>query len=230
MHEAMHSALRAPDEGAVAFVLAQTALAATAYEEASRCTRTAIAHLRRIGDLSEVAHLCCWTGYLALVECRYDNALVWFDEGLEAARRLEAALFVFLLRSNQGLARLFLDDLPEAARAFCDALTVCREAGAEQHVDQPLLGLAAVAARRGELGRAARLAAAAKAHESPSPGREEEVIVSRLNAEILTALREGYEPESCDCAAREGTSLTVQDAIGLALATAERETAARRLA
>lgn len=72
------------------------------------------------------------------------------------------------------------------------------------------------------------LQAPAKSYRNPSRGREEVAILSRLNDEISTARRAGYEPKTWDSAAQQGASLTVQDAIGLALAatalaTAERE-------
>jgi tetratricopeptide (TPR) repeat protein len=217
LDDAMQFAERAHDEEAVALVLMYRGLGATGFELASRRSRDAIDCLRRLGNLLEVAHLCNWSGYWAIVERRYREADVWLNEGLEAIRPLRHLNFVFLIRGNQGLTSLFLDELDEAAQAFSDALAVCREAGCEDIVDEALLGVAAVAARRGELDGAACLAGAAKGHQTASRSGGEDVIWARLNDEILTAARDRFGPENWDRAEREGASLGVPEAIDLAL-------------
>ena len=218
LDDAMQFAERSEDQEAVAFVLMHRGLGATGYENASTRSRAAVDYLRRLGNVLEVAHLCNWTGYWAIVERRYREADVWLNEGLEAIRPLRHPNFVFLIRGNQGLTRVFLHELDEAAQAFSDALAVCREAGCEDIVDEALLGVAAVAARRGELADAARLAGAAKAHQTGSRSGGEDVIWARLNAEILAAARDRYGPDDWDRAEREGATLDVPEAIDLALA------------
>jgi predicted ATPase/DNA-binding SARP family transcriptional activator len=215
--EAMGFAERTHDDEAVSFVLTQRAVAAEAYDDASRQARTALEHLRQVGDLTAEAFVCSVTAYLAIVECRYQDALAWLAEGLEAGRRLRDPKLVFHTRTNQGLARLFLDELDDAAHAFGDALAVCREAGCEDVVDETLLGLAAVAARRGQFARAARLAGCATSHEMTSRNRGEDAIWFRLMNEIVTGPRESYGPERWDRAAQEGAALTVPEAIDLGL-------------
>jgi predicted ATPase/DNA-binding SARP family transcriptional activator len=215
--EAVGFANRTHDEEVIALVLMQQAAAASSYDDTSRRSRTAVEHLLRVGNLYEVAHLCTWTGYAALIEHRYHDSLAWLDEGVDAARQLGHPSPLFHLRTNQGVARLFLGELDEATRALCDALAVCREAGCEKVADETLLGLAVVAARRAELGRAARLAGAAKAHGPTWLGHGELAIWSRLNDEI-TAPRETYGTESWDRASAEGAALTLADAIDFALA------------
>ena len=85
---------------------------------------------------------------------------------LDAAKRLGNPHAAFTIRTNEGLARLPLNELDEAASAFSDAPAVCRDAGAEDLVDETLLGLAAVAASRGDFDRAARRAALALSHQT----------------------------------------------------------------
>jgi hypothetical protein len=125
------------------------------------------------------------TGYKAIAQGRYREALHWLDEGMQAVRVLGNARSVFYFAGNQGLARLFLDETDEAARAFGDALAVCADAAAQDIVDECLLGLAAVAARRDDLNRAARLAGAATAHRTAVRIHDEEVVATRLIDEIL---------------------------------------------
>jgi predicted ATPase len=216
--DAVRSAEAAHDDEVVAAALATGVLVSADYGDAAGRARTAVAHLARVGSLFDVALVCNVTGYLAIVGGRYEEALPWLDQGLDAARRLGSLHAEYLVCGNLGLARLFLDELDESAEAFCDALAICREAGDEGLVDETLLGVAAVAARRGDLRRAAQLVGAARAHETPEANRDEKAMSSRLIHEILPRGRDRYGPENWDPAQREGASLSVGEAIDLALA------------
>jgi hypothetical protein len=227
LDEAVRLARRANDEDTTALVLMQRAFAATDYGETASRARTALEQLRRVGNLYGVADTCVSTGYMAIFERRYHEALVWLAEGLNAARQLEHPNLMFHIRGNQGLAMLFLDELDDAAQAFRDALAFCRESGLEKFVYEPLLGLAAVAARRGQLVRAAHLTGAATALEAVSKGHLEVAIESRLTA-MLTAPREAYGAENWDHVSAEAASLTVYEAIDLALERRRFPPAARR--
>src|SRR4051794_16617769 len=121
-----------------------------------------------------------------------------------------------MLLSNRGLARLFLNEIEEAGQEFGDALAICRAAGREDIVDETLLGLAAVEASRGALARAARLAGAAKRHETKRSGTED-AVWSRLN-DIVAPARERFGVVRWDDAEGEGAVLSVRDAIDLGLA------------
>jgi hypothetical protein len=97
----------------------------------------------------------------------------------EAARRLDDRRSFFVIRANQGLARVLLQQPDQAAEAFRDALAACREAATEDLVDEPLFGLAVVTALQKDLSRAARLAGAARARTAEH-GSRGAVIWSRL--------------------------------------------------
>jgi predicted ATPase/class 3 adenylate cyclase len=215
--EAVHLAERAHDEGILAFALAAIALSAVSYEDASRRAGRAVAHLQRVGNLRELALVCSVTGYFAIAERRHEDAVAWLNQGLDAARRLGDPNSAFLIWGNYGLARLFVDELDEAEQAFREALALCRKAGCEDIVEETLLGLAAVAARQDELACAACLSGAAREHEALSRNASEDTIRSRLDDEILTPARDRYGPENWNRAASKGASLTVQEAIELAL-------------
>ena len=215
-NEAMRFAQRADDPEAIALVQMQQAFAADGYDETAQRARPALAALRLADNLVELGNLCVWTGYIAIVECRYDDALAWLVEGLEAARVLGHSEARFHLRSNAGLAWLFLGDLDEAAVAFSDALAVCHPASCEDLVDETLLGAAAVAAARGQLARAATLDGAATRHATVSQAFGEVTIRERLRG-LLEAPRVAYGAERWNRAAAEGASLTVHEAIDLAL-------------
>jgi len=215
--DALRFAERTNDERVVAFALKEAALTATGYEDAIARARPAMPALERTGDLRNLSFLCSVTGYLAIAESRDAEALRWLDRGLTAAHRLDDPLLIYVIRANQGLARLFRGELDEAALAFRDALAICHDAAMENEVDEPLLGMAAVAARQGDLALAARLAGAAGGHEIASRIGFEETIWARLNGEFVARAREHHGAENWDRAAEEGAALSVPDAIDLAL-------------
>jgi len=217
IEEAAQHATRAGDEVALAFVLAFGAMTAPTYAEMVRRAEAAAAYARRVGDVHHLGVVCSVTGYKAIAQGHYREALHWLDEGMEAVRVLRNARSVFYFAGNQGLARLFLDETDAAAEAFGDALAVCADAAAQDIVDECLLGLAGVASRRGDLTRAARLAGAATAHRTSIRIREEEVVSRRLIDEILAPARDALGPEKWDRLAQEAASLSVEEAIELAL-------------
>jgi predicted ATPase/class 3 adenylate cyclase len=152
--EAIEFAERAQDEGVLATALSMSAMSVAKYKDAAPRARIALARLQAAGDVRGVAPVCLNIGYLALAERHYEDALAWCDRGLESARRLEDIWQVFCIRTNEALARLFLLQFDEAAKTFCEALTVCHDAGAENIADETLLGFAAAEASRGEFARA----------------------------------------------------------------------------
>ena len=216
--QAVRYAERAQDEAAIASARVSWARSGTGYEEVARRARSAMPYLHRVGNLDQLAHVCTTAGYVAIAERHYREALVWLDEGLDAARRLDDASELFVVHGNQGLARLFLRELEDAVQHFCQALAICREAWHDQRagVDEALLGLASVEASRGQLARAARLTGAAKAHQARRGFIDEEIVWSRLIDDIAPA-RHRSDPERWDAAEREGAALTIHDAIDLAL-------------
>ena len=158
------------------------------------------------------------TGYEAIADGRCHDALAWLEEGLDRSRPLGDLNLVYLIRGNQGLANLFLDNPGGAEQRFREALAVCREGGSEDILDETLLGLAAATARQGNLPLAAQLAGAARAHPSSGRAPNEAAIWSQLNDEMLSPARDCLGPDNWDAAERSGGALTVPEAIDLALA------------
>ena len=137
---------RTHDEAAIAFARVSWARSGAGYEDVASRARSAMPYLHRVGNLDQLARVCGTAGYAAIAERRYREALVWLDEALDAARRLDDPSELFAAHGNQGLARLSLHEPEDAGQQLCDALAVCREAGHEDDagVDEALLGLAAV--------------------------------------------------------------------------------------
>ena len=140
IEEAAQHATRAGDEATLALVLALGVPTAPTYPETARRAEAAAAYARRVGDVHHLGIVCSVTGYKAIAQGHYREALHWLDEGMQAVRVLGNARSVFYFAGNQGLARLFLDETDEAARAFGDALAVCADAAAQDIVDESATG------------------------------------------------------------------------------------------
>jgi predicted ATPase/DNA-binding SARP family transcriptional activator len=153
----------APDEPRLRAMAMQMSIQlAETFEDAEALARTAIAEMRRTGVhlINETAVLgqC---GSKALVHERYAEALTLLDEAIVVARATDDAPRRALARGDQGCAALALDDEPLAVEAFTDELDTCRRLGYFELLGEAALGFAALAARRGEIERAAVLAGAA---------------------------------------------------------------------
>ena len=202
---------------AVARARSSGALVAADYEVNARRARAAMGDLRRVGDFHELARVCSMTAYRAIADRRYEDALAWLAEGLEAGRRLESPQATFFIRGNEGVARLFLGDVDGAEAAFTEGLSICVAARCEDVVDEALLGLAAVWARKGRPLEAARLAGAAERHQAAARNADERVVWDRLQEEIVLPARSRLGARRWDEASRRGASLTVPEAIDAAL-------------
>ncbi len=123
------------------------------------------------------------------------------------------------MHSNLGLVHLLLGHDLQAADALRQALEVARESAVEEF-DEPLLALAALAARSRELERAARLCGAGDAH-TPAVLRHYEVRVDAiLRDEYLHPARAQLGAQRWDELAALGARLGRQDAIELGLEAA----------
>jgi predicted ATPase/DNA-binding SARP family transcriptional activator len=168
--------------------------------------------LRSVGNLYGTAQLCNEVGYRALVDGHYQEALQWLDQGLTASHEVSHAGTRYLIRGNQGLALLFLDRREEAAKAFDDALAACVEGGADDMVDETLLGVATLAADRADIARAAQLAGAANCHQVGVRAPGEQAVWDRLEAGLEHA-RSGLDAHEWERGVHEGGDLEVKAAI-----------------
>jgi hypothetical protein len=214
--EAVGLAKRSGDDFALAVALVSRVHTSPDFRTALEHAPAAIAHLESLGNLLETAQVCSEVAYNAMAEERYDDGLHWLERGLVASEQLGSPKTQFLIRSNQGLALLFLGRSEAAAQAFADACAISIEAGSERLVDETLLGLDVIAAEQGDLARAARLAAAAERHLVPLRAPNEEKIWDRLEARLRTA-RAQADGDAWARAEQEGARLDVREAIELAL-------------
>ena len=214
--EAVEAAARSEDEGIVAFVLAQTALSAATYDDTAQRARSALIALRRAGDLVGEAFLCKACGYQAIAADRCEEGLDWLDAALAAARALEHVRILFDVHTNRGLARLFLGDVDEAARELGEALAICEQAGAEDVIEETLLGLGAVYAARGQLERAARFTGAALSHQA-TRAVDEETVWARLMDDYISPGRDRHGAGPWDDAVRAASAMSARESIRTAL-------------
>jgi predicted ATPase len=216
-HEAMRFAERSEDPATLAVVLAETFVGTEDLGDVLSRAGTARQRLMRAGNLLDLARLDLVAGYTALVARRYREAIDWLDQGLDAAGRLQHSWWEFSLRTNRGLANLFLDEPDEAEHDLTAAIGICRAAGAEALLDETVLGLAALAARQGDLERAAHLAGAAHRLEADGQSIEEADVWQRLHVEFLVPATDRLGHTRWNDIERGAFSLTPEEAIEVAL-------------
>ena len=119
-----------------------------------------------------------------------------------------------ILQGNLGLAALLTGDTDAARDAFRQELALCRELVARPIAWEGLRGLAAVAAVGGDAKRAALLVGAAAAH---SYEQQQDVVDARLDKDVFGPACIRCGTDAWDAAARDGGTLSFEDAIAYAL-------------
>ena len=125
---------------------------------------------------------------------------------------------LILVDGTVGLQALFTEDLDRAQVGFEEQLRLCSEHSVGPLAAQGLVGLAAIAARREQGERAARLLGAATA---TGPMGDPDVV-RQLEEQFLAPARSGYGEERWDEAHAAGARLSFEQAIDLALSPAAR--------
>jgi hypothetical protein len=125
-------------------------------------------------------------------------------------RELDSPYLWMFPRGNVGLTALLVGDVDEARAAFEDELQLCRALVTPPFISEAVGGLAAVAAARGDLDRAARLSGAADAHRF---GKQDDAVDARLHETYFQPARSRHGPDAWDAAFREGAAMSFDDAI-----------------
>ena len=142
------------------------------------------------------------------------DADTYLERAVPLVRCLDQPFLWMCLVGDVAVAALLKSDIAGADEAFREMLKVSHELVLIGFWSGSLSGLAAVAAERGEPGRAARLAGAAAAHRNSGV---DEVVERRIMADFLEPARARYGPDAWDAAAAQGAALTVQEATAYAL-------------
>ena len=166
--EAFQCAIRARDDWSIASAAYRRALAAETADFRERVDQAATL-LDASGNTYQLAELLALAAYTVLrrngerdmrdVVDRARDARDFVERARPIARGLDSPFLWMLLHSSEGFAALLTDQIKSARRAFRDQLKLCRAFVMVPLASDGLAGLAAVASVRGDLERAARLAA-----------------------------------------------------------------------
>ena len=173
----------------------------------------AVSLLERAGNHFHLASMLASASYGALVEGNYAAARAYIERAIPIAQELDNPHMWMLVRGNEAMAALLSGDLEAARRAFREELRLCRDLGFVPFVFEGLRGLAAIAAEHDHLDRAARLCGAGDRHRH---GQPDDAAQAQLDASF-DAARARRGADAWDTAFREGTELSVAEAIAFAL-------------
>ena len=160
--EALTCAREAGDERLVALALMEQASAIPLEADTGELDQ-AVTALRQLGGMRPLIALYNTTAYNAIKGRHPEAAGPFLAEAVPLADELGDPHFSALTWGNVGLEAVFADDLDRARDAFEGQLRLCREHVLWHFAGEGLGGLAAIAARRGDPERAARLLGAASA-------------------------------------------------------------------
>jgi hypothetical protein len=221
--EAFQCAIRARDDWSIASAAYRRALAAETADFRERVDQAATL-LHASGNTYQLAELLALAAYTVLrrngerdvrdVVDRARDARDFVERARPIARRLDSPFLWMLLHSSEGFAALLTDQIKSARRAFRDQLKLCRAFVMVPLASDGLAGLAAVASVRGDLERAARLAASAGALRSQ---RISDRLDETLDKNFFEPARARHTPAAWDAAAAEGSALEIDAAIAYAL-------------
>ena len=212
--EALHWATVAGDEWAIALAAFAKAMDADSAVELRERVGRAAALLDHVGDVYHLADLLTSAAYVALCQGSDVDASALISRATPIVRQLENQFLWTMLRGNFALAALLTGDADTARQAFREELALSREMVVLSFASEGLYGLAAVAAVRGELGRAARLCGAAAAHRQGDVGAR---VEARLHTNFFAPARARHGTDAWDAAVKEGSALSFQDALAYAL-------------
>jgi len=195
------------------------------FEDAEHLYEQSTAVYRASGDNRAVAGNLLNLGDLALAATDYERAVELLREGTDLARPYGDQRLEFTGTQNLATAFVHLGRLEEADAHVREALEIGRAANDLAQIATALLAVAAIAARRCEGWRSARLLGAADRI------REEidlslEPTEQALHDDLVERLSTLLEPAEIDAAVTVGRGLSVTDAIADAIPESEGATRA----
>jgi predicted ATPase/DNA-binding SARP family transcriptional activator len=213
--EALSWARTAGDEWEIAEASRAKAIAAPSIAELRERVDTAATLLADVGNLRDLAHLLTAAAYAALCLGSERDASDFAARASPITRALDSRYMEMINNGNLGLAALLTGEIDTASQAFREELTLCRQMVVPPVAFEGLRGLAAIAVLDGDDKRAATLAGAAEAHRYDQP---EDHVETRLDGAFFEPARARYGAAAWNAAAREGSALSLEDAIAYALA------------
>jgi predicted ATPase/DNA-binding SARP family transcriptional activator len=217
--EALPHARKAGDEGLIADALSLRALSFRIVDVDAEIAEIAALY-RKVGDVHGLASLYNNASYAAIVQGSYERAAAYLDETLLAVERTGEPLRLMLAFGNLGLASLFMAEVDDAKAHFAEEIRLCCEHGLSWLASEGIAGLAAVAARQGEVERAARLLGAAESLANVFGDR----AGARLEQEFFSPARQQLGEGRWGAVHAEGARLSFDEAVRLALDPAQSPT------
>jgi hypothetical protein len=210
--EALVLAREGGDERIVAFALKERA-GAVPPEQGAVELDEAVAMLRKIGGSRQLVWLYSDVAYNAIKRGRPELARPMLDSAVPLARELGEPSELAFVCGNVGLEALFAGDLDRARTAFEEQLELSLE-----HVlwvaAEGLSGLAAIATRRDEPERAARLLGAASV---TGPWDGDADVTAHLEKQFFAAARAQHGKQWWNEAHAKGAQMSFEQAIAFAL-------------
>jgi hypothetical protein len=219
--EALAHARSGDDPVLIAIATGQLALSIRPVQNALHVYRDAARKMRAAETTDRLWGMLSTGGYTALLDRAYDHADALLADALDAARASAHPFMLANVYGNIGLAALLQGHDDDATAAFADELALARANGFADLCSEGLLGLAAVAAQRGDERRAATLESAASEHQERPLEVPEMELLQRIEQRFLAPARERLGHDSWERATDAGRRLTTEQAIALALETAD---------
>jgi predicted ATPase/class 3 adenylate cyclase len=212
--EALELATGAEDDWEIAMAAYARAMAAPNITELRARVDQAAALLEDVGNVYHLADLLAAAAYGALQMDSDRDAMEYVARATPTTRAVDNPFLWMLLQGNLGLAALLTGDTDAARQAFREELALCRDLVYLPFASEGLAGLAAVSAVHGDDHRAARLVGAAAEHRY---GQPKDPVDARLDTTFFGPARTRHGADEWDAAAREGRTLSFDDAIAYAL-------------
>ena len=169
---------------------------------------------RRGNDLASLTSALDFLAELELTEGDVVGARAHFEEALALREAAGSPGWIAWSHSNLGLIAYAQGEFDKALEWYRRALAPAQELGISQLVGDCLIGIAAVAARRGEICRAARLLAAAGG--LPDESSHGWLAEGELYKEALAGVRANLDDESLVSLWEEGRAMTLAEAVAAA--------------
>jgi hypothetical protein len=212
--DALHWARAAADEWEFAEASRRKAIATSSILDLRTRVETAASLLTDVGNLHQLATLLTDAAYAALCLGADRDATDFAARATPIARALDNRFTRMINSGNVGLAALLTGDTEAASHAFREELRLCREMVVRPVAFEGLRGLAAVAVADGDDKRAATLVGSAGAHRYD---QAEDPIEARLDEVFFDPARTRCGVRAWEAAAREGSTLSFEDAMAYAL-------------
>jgi predicted ATPase/DNA-binding SARP family transcriptional activator/Tfp pilus assembly protein PilF len=173
-----------------------------------------LAMFRRRGDRIQLSIALGNFGFAAMAAGDYAAAAPVLEEAVAISEEVEDARVLPFATVNRGFLHVLQGEDRLAARDLTRTLALCRESGQPLPVGEALSGLAAIAARRGEMDLASQLSGASDAHRIFEAVGEPEL---RLRHDVIEPARACRAPSDWTREWAAGNALTFSQAIALGI-------------